>query len=161
MLTEIAAQPGGFWQGADDEVNGRISQIVERYALRDEARALLADRPTAAGTASLAHRSHNMPPDLSDVQPHIIHHTTIVWAGLEEASEELECRDVDKPKLAKTAHGLLFALDYCGVVANTAIESGAKVIGAAGGTMVLDQVFNSGRVLGFANRLLHWATSGL
>lgn len=102
-----------------------------------------------------------MPPELVDEVTQIAAIQTQFGEVMETVIDELSQPEPEKGKLAACAESLIalcksFA-NYCGSVANEGIKAGAKVVGAGGGTYLLNQL-SDGKVLEFAERLLQFAT---
>lgn len=161
MLVEIALLPDALWQDEPAALK-RINEIWERYQLLEQAQALSpVDSQSLTTSATSTHRRHNMPPELVDEVTQIAAIQTQFGEVMETVIDELSQPEPEKGKLAACAESLIalcksFA-NYCGSVANEGIKAGAKVVGAGGGTYLLNQL-SDGKVLEFAERLLQFAT---
>uniref|UniRef100_UPI0025E5BBD1 hypothetical protein n=1 Tax=Sediminimonas sp. TaxID=2823379 RepID=UPI0025E5BBD1 len=165
MLEQIALIDPDTWDAGPEVINPKIREIWELHRLRAEAAALLAEKEALlAGYATAAQRSHNAPPGLVEDHPALAGQVTIIWAALDEASEELDAETPDKGRLRDIAQRMLAALTevaaYCGRVADTAVMSAAKVGGGAAGAAILDHVANGGRLMQFAKDALAYAVGG-
>jgi len=80
----------------------RIAEIAENCETLDQGRALQVSlQSIAQTTASQEHRSHNQPPGLVDTPAEILQSVIIIWAGIDDAVEELENPAPDKSRLEK------------------------------------------------------------
>jgi hypothetical protein len=156
------------WKKGPAHVNPLFDDLLALYreedeldALRAEADQLLAERPTTATVASAAHRSHNMPPELVEMETRVLRDTEIIWKDLAVAKRELDENNPAKSRLRTIAIRIRDLLQstiaYCGKVADASIMAAAKVGGGAAGTFILDHYINSGRVMSFVERLLGFA----
>ena len=165
MLEKIALIKPEVWDQGPEAVNPMIHEIWDLVRLRIEAEELRAQKEAfLAERATPEQRSHNQPPGLVEAEPEIARQVTIIWAGLDEASEELAAKEPDKERLTQIAKGMLAALRavaaYCGKLADRVIKAAASVIGAGVGTALLDHVANNGRLMQFAKDLLTWSVGG-
>ncbi len=165
MLEKIALIDPEIWEAGPYAVSERIAEILELHRLRAEVATLQAERDEFhSRVATAAHRSHNQPPDLVDSDFDLARETTIIWVGLDDASQELEKDEPDKGVLGKIAKQILSAIAsvtrYCGKIADTAIMAAAKVGGGAVVTWVVDYIVNNGRLLQFAKDLLNFSGGG-
>jgi len=165
MLAKIALIEPEVWDQGAEVVNPVINEIWDLFRLRIEAEELRAQKEAfLAARATPEQRSHNQPPGLVEAEPEIARQVAIIWAGLDEASEELAAKEPDKERLTQIAKGMLAALRavaaYCGKLADRVVEAAASVIGAGAGTALLDRVANNGRLMQFAKDLLTWSAGG-
>jgi hypothetical protein len=113
-----------------------------------------------AGRASTDTRLHNEPPELVEDAPEMARQVEVIWDGLDDAQDELEREAPDKARLREIAERMFAALHaiggYCGKVADRVVMSAAT----AGGPILLDQVFNNGRLWQFVRDLLSFSGGG-
>ncbi|MEE4121145.1 MAG: hypothetical protein V2I65_19265, partial [Paracoccaceae bacterium] len=159
MLTEIATQDDASWQGTDDEVNARIARIRERHDLLAEVRALKAERDAWRNKASLAQRSHNMPPELVDAPDEVAREIVVVWDWVDKAEAELEKSEPDSGRLMAIGQAIKSALiaiaKYCGKTLDIFVSSTTKSAGLVAGPAIIGFVaWHGERLLQLAEGLI-------
>ncbi len=166
MIAEIALldkDDEGIWEDEPRALK-KINEIWQRY-LHEEAMELLNDAGEFVFIRSpRVDRSHNHPPELILDEDNAFKAYGASVEILEDIAEELEAPEPDKSKLRDLANALMKAaqviVTYCGGIGDIALKSGAKVFGAGGGTAAVDAVFNGGRLLDFASKLMSFAGGG-
>lgn len=144
LLHDIALIPAGDWQGGADRVHPIIERMLlerERLKLLDQVEALTAElrearRIISEPVASANARSHNMPPELVDVESEAQRAITIIWADLVEAKKELEKPEPEPSVLRRLGQRLLGAVaafaEYAVILGDIALRKAAEEIGSTG-----------------------------
>lgn len=172
---DIALIPDEVWKAGPGPVAEAIALIEERFDLKAQVAGLKEQLRqstlfNATPTASPAHRAHNQPPELVDVEAEVRREVTIIWAALDEAETELAKRDPAPSTLRRVGKVLIDAatriVAYCGSLADETLKAAAKAIGASigaagvatGGAAMLgysEQVLSIGKaLLDYASRLI-------
>ena len=132
LLTEIALIPDADWTAGPDRLNALIELIVEKHRLKAEAARLRAELVRhEAAFASVAHRSHNQPPELVEVP--IVHQYRVAIGALAEVEEELAKPSPSPSRLVRVAETLRDwagkTLMYCAKLGDAALMELAKGVG--------------------------------
>ncbi len=160
---DIATIANDIWNSGPETVAAVIALIEERFDLKAQVVALkeqlrqstLVNSPQSA---SPAHRAHNQPPELVEVEAEVRREVTIIWAALDEIDTELAKRDLAPSVLKRIGKVLIDAatriLAYCGSLADTTLKAAAVAIGTAGGMAGFAYV--SPAALGFFEQVLNF-----
>ena len=146
MQRDIALIADEDWQAGPEAVAARIEIIEERYRLRQEIADLKVQLQRMTDTAvpdvaTLAHRSHNHPPDLVDATAAIRQSITIIWDSLDEADRELAKVAPEPTVLMRIGQAILEATkaiaSYCVTLGDIALRKAAEEIGSTGTRWVI------------------------
>jgi hypothetical protein len=134
---DIALIPDQDWKKGPDHIATLIDALEERHDLKAQVIALRNQlRELKQRSASVAHRSHNQPPELVDAPTTLNRHVTVVVAALEEAEAELEKPIPDASAIARLGKLLVEAAirltKYCGTLADTGLKKAAEELGTTG-----------------------------
>jgi hypothetical protein len=140
LQLEVALIPDEVWQAGPKAVAEAIAQIEEKFALRERVSQLRAELESVqkqiASQASLAHRSHNQPPELVDTPPTVIVQVATVVNELRAAETELKKQRPDPRVLSRIGTALIASakavLGYCASLADAALKKAAEEIGTTG-----------------------------
>ncbi len=135
LLYRIGLIPNDIWDAGAEAVAEEIARIEEQFRLLEETRALKAELAELrkVGPAD-AHRAHNHPPELIEPEKVIEREITIIWAGLDEAEEELKATNPSPERLKVIANAigkaakavLLWLGQKANLAVDTAITEGVK-----------------------------------
>jgi hypothetical protein len=134
---DIAQIPSEDWEKGPGHIASLIDALEERHDLKAQVIALRNQlRELKQRSASVAHRSHNQPPELVDAPTTLNRHVTVVVAALEEAEAELEKPIPDASAIARLGKLLVEAAirltKYCGTLADTGLKKAAEELGTTG-----------------------------
>ncbi|MGL6208904.1 MAG: hypothetical protein ACRC14_03635 [Paracoccaceae bacterium] len=137
---EIALIPDDVWTAGPAPVAKAIARLEERFDLKAQVTALKEQLREAAfvassSTASPAHRSHNQPLELVEVEFEVRREITVVIAALQEVETELAKPAPIPSVLSRIGQFLLDEgmriIAYCGSLFDIALKEAAKEAGAA------------------------------
>ena len=141
LQRRVALIPDAIWQSGPDAVAAEIAKIEEIFALLQQIADLKsqlreAERQDQASTATIAHRSHNRPPELLAPVTEVRREITVVFRALEAAEHELN-QLAPSPSILQRAGEVLLAAGksialYCGGLADVALKKAAEEIGSTG-----------------------------
>ena len=162
---DIALIPDAVWQAGPGPVAEAIAGIEERFDLRAQV-AVLKDqlrRSTLVAVqqpASPAHRSHNQPPELLEVETNVRREITIIWAALDEAETELAKDAPSSSVLRRVGAGLVDAAKrLLSSLTSEAITSAKKaVVASALSVLVVAAAPYANRVIEIGKALIDFAT---
>lgn len=158
---DVALIPNEVWKTGPGPVAEAIAVIEERFDLKAQVAALTEQLRQstlfdASQTASPAHRAHNQPPELVEVEAEVRREVSIIRAALDEAETELAKREPSPSILLRVGKVLIDAAtrvaSYCGSLADEALKAAAKAIGATVGATVV--ATGSAAVLGYSEQVL-------
>lgn len=170
LQREVALIPDEVWQSGPKAVAEAIARIEEKFALREQVSQLRAELESVqqqiASQASLAHRSHNQPPELVETPATVIVQVATLVSELREAETEVEKQHPDPGVLSRIGTALIASakavLGYCASLADVALKKSAEEIGTTGtkwaiGLVGLGTISSFEKVQAIGSALLRFA----
>ncbi|MGP6088270.1 hypothetical protein [Antarctobacter jejuensis] len=112
LQRRVALIPQEVWEAGADAVAEAIAEIEARYEVQKAAADLIADRDSAVVQNRLG-IGGNSPPEPIEVSAEVVTSQTIIWAAVEEISEEAESETPDKARLARALEALKKGTGVC------------------------------------------------